>query len=88
MCVQDLNATIQLLILWSQRHHKEDVITGSMIGLLSASICYLIYWPNPFSASSFVAGRAGRARLLYRSETNGPINVGYEGLIEDDIEPV
>ncbi|KAI0333862.1 lipid phosphate phosphatase 1 [Cubamyces sp. BRFM 1775] len=31
------------------RHHKEDVIVGSLIGAVSATICYLIYWPNPFS---------------------------------------
>ncbi|KAI0372610.1 lipid phosphate phosphatase 1 [Pilatotrama ljubarskyi] len=32
------------------RHHKEDVIVGSLIGSASATICYLIYWPNPFSS--------------------------------------
>ena len=35
--------------LHTQRHHKEDVIVGSLIGAVSATICYLIYWPNPFS---------------------------------------
>jgi len=73
-----------------KRHHKEDIIAGSIVGIISAAICYLVYWPNPFSADSFVAGRAGRARLVYRGETNGLIIAGYEGLarVEDDVEPV
>ncbi|KAI0773311.1 phosphatidic acid phosphatase type 2/haloperoxidase [Trametes elegans] len=29
------------------RHHKEDVIVGSLIGMACATITYLIYWPNP-----------------------------------------
>lgn len=31
-----------------QRHHKEDVIVGSLIGTLTATASYLIYWPSPF----------------------------------------
>ncbi|KAI0285832.1 lipid phosphate phosphatase 1 [Russula aff. rugulosa BPL654] len=45
------------------RHHKEDVIVGSLIGIFSGTICYLLYWPNPFSASSFSAETMGRPRL-------------------------
>jgi len=45
------------------RHHKEDVIVGSVIGLFSGTVCYLLYWPNPFSASSFSAETMGRPRL-------------------------
>ncbi|KAI0289460.1 phosphatidic acid phosphatase type 2/haloperoxidase [Russula brevipes] len=45
------------------RHHKEDVIVGSGIGIFSAIICYLLYWPNPFSASSFSAETVGCPRL-------------------------
>ncbi|KAI0738505.1 lipid phosphate phosphatase 1 [Daedaleopsis nitida] len=37
------------------RHHKEDVIVGSLIGIASATICYLIYWPNPFSYRPYTA---------------------------------
>jgi len=45
------------------RHHKEDVIVGSLIGIFSGSICYLLYWPSPFSASNFSAKTMGRPRL-------------------------
>ncbi|KAI0629382.1 lipid phosphate phosphatase 1 [Trametes polyzona] len=37
------------------RHHKEDVIVGSLIGTACATICYLIYWPNPFTAQDHAA---------------------------------
>ncbi|KAF9454299.1 lipid phosphate phosphatase 1 [Macrolepiota fuliginosa MF-IS2] len=33
------------------RHHKEDVIVGSLIGILSATVCYLLFWPSPFTSS-------------------------------------
>ncbi len=33
-----------------KRHHKEDVIVGSLIGFFTAATCYLIYWPNPFTS--------------------------------------
>ncbi|KAF8479804.1 lipid phosphate phosphatase 1 [Russula ochroleuca] len=44
------------------RHHKEDVIVGGLIGIFSGSICYLLYWPNPFAASSFSAETMGCPR--------------------------
>ncbi|KIK08841.1 hypothetical protein K443DRAFT_493371 [Laccaria amethystina LaAM-08-1] len=47
------------------RHHKEDVIVGSLIGIASAWICYLIFWPNPFSAANFDQRAFGHPRLLY-----------------------
>lgn len=47
------------------RHHKEDVIVGSLIGIASAWICYLIFWPNPFSAASFDQRAFGQPRSLY-----------------------
>ena len=51
-----------------QRHHKEDVIVGSLIGIASAWICYLIFWPNPFSAANFDQRAYGHPRLLYTNE--------------------
>ncbi|KAH9995388.1 lipid phosphate phosphatase 1 [Russula compacta] len=45
------------------RHHKEDVIVGGLIGILSGTTCYLLYWPNPFSPSSFLAETTGCPRL-------------------------
>ncbi|THH14991.1 hypothetical protein EW146_g5423 [Bondarzewia mesenterica] len=35
------------------RHHKEDVVVGSLIGLFSSSICYLTFWPNPFTTEEW-----------------------------------
>lgn len=48
------------------RHHKEDVIAGSLIGALSAFTCYLVYWPNPFSAKSFRPSQYGAPRFYRR----------------------
>ncbi|KAF8239420.1 lipid phosphate phosphatase 1 [Tricholoma matsutake] len=50
------------------RHHKEDVIVGSLIGMFSSAICYLIFWPNPFSAKNFADDRCGQPRMLYDEE--------------------
>jgi diacylglycerol diphosphate phosphatase/phosphatidate phosphatase len=48
-----------------QRHHKEDVIAGSLIGIFSALICYHIFWPSPFFIENFTPEQAGRPRALY-----------------------
>ena len=48
-----------------QRHHAEDVVVGSMIGVISSMICYHIFWPSPFSAHSFKQDVLGQARYLY-----------------------
>ncbi|RDB23606.1 putative lipid phosphate phosphatase 3, chloroplastic [Hypsizygus marmoreus] len=55
--------------LQDHRHHKWDVIVGSLIGILSATICYLIFWPSPFSAKNFTEERFGKARMLYTLAT-------------------
>ncbi|KAI0255902.1 lipid phosphate phosphatase 1 [Lactifluus subvellereus] len=52
------------------RHHKEDVIVGGLIGIFSGTICYLPYWPNPFSAASFSAEMTGRPRLASASDAS------------------
>ncbi|OJT06736.1 Lipid phosphate phosphatase 2, partial [Trametes pubescens] len=44
------------------RHHKEDVIVGSLLGSTCATICYLIYFPSPFAPDSH------GARRLYTAE--------------------
>ncbi|KAH9975967.1 lipid phosphate phosphatase 1 [Lactifluus volemus] len=62
------------------RHHKEDVIVGGLIGIFSGTICYLHYWPNPFSVASFSSETKGRPRLAsgdssrsgYRLATEAP----------------
>ncbi|KII87338.1 hypothetical protein PLICRDRAFT_163392 [Plicaturopsis crispa FD-325 SS-3] len=71
------------------RHHKEDVIVGSLIGVFAATTCYLVFFPNPFSAQSYSSG----PRMLYRDDNNGDSrarNGGFEltRLDDDDMEPV
>ncbi|TFK64109.1 lipid phosphate phosphatase 1 [Pluteus cervinus] len=53
------------------RHHKEDIIVGSIIGILSATISYLMYWPSPFSARTFRHPTAMEPRYLYIPEAEG-----------------
>ncbi|KAG8889269.1 hypothetical protein FRB98_005082 [Tulasnella sp. 332] len=52
------------------RHHKEDVIVGSLIGFSCACIAYFIYWPNPLSARLMTSGAASQARFVYGEEDN------------------
>ncbi|KAF8269816.1 lipid phosphate phosphatase 1 [Lactarius quietus] len=59
------------------RHHKEDVIVGSVIGILSGTICYLLYWPNPFSAASFSAETMGCPRLVASSVSHRSTDNDY-----------
>jgi len=56
---------VALTRIQDYRHHKEDVIVGSLIGCVCATIAYLIFWPNPFSTSSFDYQVFGQPRLLY-----------------------
>ncbi|EIM86809.1 lipid phosphate phosphatase 1 [Stereum hirsutum FP-91666 SS1] len=60
------------------RHHKEDVIVGSFIGASSSLLIYLMYWPNPFSASSFAPGVMGRPRAVYGTYARSREIGGYE----------
>ncbi|KAF9477599.1 lipid phosphate phosphatase 1 [Pholiota conissans] len=52
--------------LQDHRHHKEDVIVGSFIGIVCAVLCYLIFWPNPFSLASFHYEVFGKPRWIYK----------------------
>ena len=36
-----------------QYHHPTDIMTGSVIGILSALVVWHIYWPSPFSARTY-----------------------------------
>ncbi|KAI0079379.1 lipid phosphate phosphatase 1 [Panus rudis PR-1116 ss-1] len=62
------------------RHHKEDVIVGSLIGIVVATVSYLIYWPSPFSSKTYEAEQMGyRPRLVYSTEEGrSRINYDYE----------
>jgi len=61
------------------KHHKEDVIIGSLIGALSATVCYLAYWPSPFTLSTESAKDVNaHARSVYTDRgTAGQVN-GYD----------
>ncbi|KAL1747844.1 phosphatidic acid phosphatase type 2/haloperoxidase [Schizophyllum fasciatum] len=45
------------------RHHKEDVIVGSLLGAGFATISYLMYWPSPFRYEG-----THLPRVLYRDD--------------------
>ncbi|KAJ6581620.1 phosphatidic acid phosphatase type 2/haloperoxidase [Mycena capillaripes] len=71
------------------RHHKEDVIAGGAIGLICGAICYLAFWPSPFSASSFTPYYYGQPRLIYSEEDRRRrTNADFEltRLEEDDMD--
>jgi diacylglycerol diphosphate phosphatase / phosphatidate phosphatase len=60
-------------LITSQRHHKEDVLVGSLLGALTAGTCYLIYWPNPFIFQDNAAARhlsVSRPRHVYGDMSN------------------
>ncbi|KAK7686155.1 hypothetical protein QCA50_010375 [Cerrena zonata] len=53
------------------RHHKEDVIVGSLIGIDTATAAYLVYFPNPFLSSKSPNASStdtNRPRHVYRDE--------------------
>ena len=56
------------------------MIIGSLIGIASASICYLIYWPNPFSNQPHTARVVYGAPEADNGRTRRPIpeRYGYE----------
>ncbi|KAH9832594.1 lipid phosphate phosphatase 1 [Rhodofomes roseus] len=57
------------------RHHKEDVIVGSLLGIACAVICYLTYWPNPFAQPQ---PSAYHARVLYTNRRLDARENGYQ----------
>jgi hypothetical protein len=72
-----------------QRHHKEDVIAGGLIGVLCGAICYLAFWPSPFSARSFSSYHYGQPRLIYsEDDRRRQANADFEltRLEEDDMD--
>ncbi|KAF7430946.1 hypothetical protein PC9H_006661 [Pleurotus ostreatus] len=60
------------------RHHKEDVIVGSLIGISTATIFYLMFWPNPFYASNFQQRSSTEPRLAYTHDTYRDRNGAFE----------
>ncbi|GLB41687.1 putative phosphatase [Lyophyllum shimeji] len=73
------------------RHHKEDVIVGSLIGTVCATICYLIFWPNPFSPKTFTDGCPSIPRALYTDQsldTRADVSFQLTRMEEDEREAV
>ncbi|KAM6497116.1 lipid phosphate phosphatase 1 [Amanita muscaria] len=68
------------------RHHPEDVVVGSTIGIISSMICYHLFWPSPFSAGNFKEGISGQPRLLYTPENwvGGQRPVFHLARLEED----
>ncbi|KAK7025212.1 lipid phosphate phosphatase 1 [Favolaschia claudopus] len=72
------------------RHHKEDVIGGAVLGAVCSTICYVAFWPSPFSARSFTSYSYGQPRLITHGE-NGRLRQGnfdfeLTRLEEDDMD--
>ncbi|KAJ3557418.1 hypothetical protein NM688_g1485 [Phlebia brevispora] len=61
------------------RHHREDVIVGSLLGMCTAATCYLIYWPNPFTLqeSDMIRGVA-RPRSVYEESSTARTENAYD----------
>ncbi|KAF8634566.1 hypothetical protein AX17_004156 [Amanita inopinata Kibby_2008] len=58
-------AFVAISRLEDNRHHVEDVVVGSIIGVVVSIICYHIFWESPFSAKSFRRQDFWQPRLLY-----------------------
>jgi hypothetical protein len=68
-----------------QRHHKEDVIVGSLIGILSALVVYLTFWPSPFSAASFAPETHGAPRRVYAVESHQHHHHAYTPASQEEL---
>jgi diacylglycerol diphosphate phosphatase/phosphatidate phosphatase len=73
-----------------KRHHKEDVIVGSALGAACAFVTYRMFWPSPFSRTSFAPDCAGTAKVVYGAETEGARDHHlYElGQLHDEVDVV
>ena len=60
-----------------QRHHKEDVIVGSLLGVFTSLVGFLSYWRNPFHATHHTRQVTERPRMLYKE--NDDEEVGSPG---------
>ena len=59
--------------------------------MLTSSIGYFAYWPNPFSAKNYEEGTMGKPKVLYRDDEMFANNNGYRGMTgleEDERLPV
>lgn len=62
---------------------------GSLIGIFSSIICYLVFWPNPFSGETFADDSCGQPRKLYGEEFGrSDMNFQLTRMEEDEVEVV
>jgi c-di-AMP phosphodiesterase-like protein len=89
LCISILLYYSNYKVYNTQRHHKEDIIVGSFIGIVSASLSYVIFWPNPFLSNSFDVPTYGQPRVLYTEDTtSGHTEFQLTDLEEDRVDTV
>ncbi|KAG8936011.1 hypothetical protein FRC02_005207 [Tulasnella sp. 418] len=82
-------AWIAITRLEDYRHHKEDIIVGSLIGFLSSFLTYCIYWPNPFSSEVATSELISQPKLVYGTASPiGPEQFELANVEDDDEESV
>ncbi|KAJ7091442.1 lipid phosphate phosphatase 1 [Mycena belliarum] len=68
------------------KHHKEDIIAGGLIGFLSGAICYLAFWPSPFTTRNFDSHVYGQPRLLSNDQNHRRLGHDFElTRLEEDV---
>ena len=83
MCVSSTFSGVQFLKDFLKRHHKEDVIVGSLIGIFTSFVGYLSYWRSPFSGRHHAKGLAHIPRLLYKEDVDDDTQ---RSVVYDNIE--
>ncbi|KZT67380.1 PAP2-domain-containing protein [Daedalea quercina L-15889] len=68
-------AWVAISRLEDYRHHKEDVIAGSLLGIACAVTCYLTYWPSPFAKPQ---PSIFHAKVLYTNRVADARENGYQ----------
>ncbi|KAG8835999.1 hypothetical protein FRB91_009258 [Serendipita sp. 411] len=63
-----ISTWVAITRLEDYRHHKEDIIVGSIIGFLSAYLMFRVYFPDPFARLSGHEA-AGEPSMVYGSDT-------------------
>lgn len=71
---------IAITRLEDHRHHVEDVVAGSTIGVVTALIGYLVYYPSPFQGPLW---SMGTPKLVYGEEDDGIRLQGEEGFLPE-----
>ncbi|SGZ31070.1 BQ5605_C047g12297 [Microbotryum silenes-dioicae] len=75
---------IAITRLEDHMHHPTDVLAGSTIGILTASLGYALYWNNPFDADKLHV--MGCARKVYGAEEEDGELFLERDAVESDLE--